>query len=107
MFRPWGQDARPAWRAQVDHEVLRPLDAAGCAAAERQVLATGLARHPAIRMVGPHVRADLLVKAATAAEAAVVAGRVVEAVHREAGTDLLGPLAAVSARRHPDVAPPR
>jgi len=102
IFRPWRQDERPAWRAQVEHELAGPLDGAGRAAVGEQAGATGLARAVLVTddPVAGTVTVHLLVKAEAAAEAAHVATRVVEAAHREAGSALLGAPVAHTVRRY-------
>lgn len=90
MFRPWRQDERPAWWARVQHEVDGPLDQTEIDAVKKEALDTGLARWIIVTEDEGSVSAYLLVKADRADEAALVAARIAEAAHREAGHGLLG-----------------
>ena len=100
IFRPWRQDERPAWWARVVHEVHGPLDETDRDAIKKQAGDTGLARWVLVTEDKGSVSVYLLVKADSAEEAALVATRVVEAAHREAGHGVLGRRLQRSAAPH-------
>jgi hypothetical protein len=86
MFRPWDQDPRAKWWAWVQHTTGAPLEPADEDAVLKVLTDTGLVRQPGVITREGSVIVRIVLRADSAVEAAVVASRIADVAHREAGT---------------------
>jgi len=107
MYRPWNEDARPAWRVTGTWGTPQGFHDDDVQLLLKTLHATGLTRGAAVDRVGcGRLTLSLAVKALHAETAVYAAHRILEVACNAAGLGPLGMNLQILVEAHPSVTPP-